>query len=436
MKQQNSLNLGLLGLGTVGGGVISVLRRNGDEIARRCGCSLNLVCASAQDVHKKRSVSLDGMTLHADPMRVVADEQVEVVLELIGGIEPAKELVLAALQQGKHVVTANKALLAEHGHEIFSAALRHRKTVAYEAAVAGGIPIIKALRESLAANRIHSIVGIINGTSNYILTEMRHSQKSFAEALSSAQRHGYAEADPSLDIGGTDAAHKLALMASAAFGTPLQYEKIYTEGIDKIDIKDVAYAAEIDHAIKHVGIARRSGDGIELRVHPVLLPRRSLLAHVDGVINAVFVDADAAGPSLYYGAGAGAEPTASAVLADVVDLVRASRDGPDSKPSTSFCTTTDLPVVPMRDVVSSHYLRLRVRDRVGVLAQTTKLLAEQGISIEAVLQKEPLPATDTAVIILLTHEVGEAIMNQAIAMLEELDEVLDRIVHIRVEALN
>ena len=437
MNSRGSLNLGLLGLGTVGCGVINLLRRNGDEIARRCGRSLNLVCASARDINKRRAADLDGISLHADPMAVVNDERVEIVLELIGGIEPARQLALATLRQGKRLVTANKALLAECGREIFSAADKHATRVAYEAAVAGGIPVIKMLREGLAANRIRSIAGIINGTSNYILSEMAASQKSFQEALGAAQACGYAEADPSLDIGGFDAAHKLALMASVAFGMPLDYEQIHIEGVDAIDLNDLSYAAEFKHVIKHVGIARHTACGVELRVHPVLLPQRSLLAHVGGAMNAVFVDADAAGPSLYYGAGAGSEPTASAVLADVIDIARMPESElGDAMPSLSFHTLSDLPIVPMREISGSHYLRLKVKDRLGVLAQLTGLLAEQGVSIEAALQKEPLPGADTAMIVLLTHQVKEALMNKAIAMIERLDEVIDPVVRIRVETLD
>ena len=439
MNEKNTLGLGLLGLGTVGCGVIKTLRRNGSEIAGRCGHSLSIVCASARDLSKKRPVDMDGIALHDDPMYVVNDERVDIVLELIGGIEPARQLIMAALQQGKRVVTANKALLAEHGHEIFAAAQQHHTEIAYEAAVAGGIPIIKVLREGLAANRIHSIVGIINGTSNYILSEMCYAQKSFQDALRDAQSSGYAEADPRLDIEGFDAAHKLALIAAVAFGMPLRYEQIYTEGVSAIDMKDMVYAAELDHVIKHVGIARRTSAGVELRVHPALLPQRSLLAHVDGVMNAFFVAADATGASLYYGAGAGAEPTASAILADVVDIARRPQQQHNpgsfhwSLPSAS---ATDIPVVPMQEVSSLYYLRLKVEDRLGVLARLTTLLAQQGISIEAVSQKEPTPETDTATIVLLTHRVREALMDKAIAMLEQLDEVLDPVVRIRAETLD
>jgi homoserine dehydrogenase len=432
------VNVGLLGLGTVGCGVINVLARNGDEIARRAGRGIEVVAASARDLERPRDCSLDGICLHADPFDVVNDPQVRIVVELIGGTSPARELVLAAIEQGKHVVTANKALIALHGNEIFAAAQARGVMVAFEAAVAGGIPIIKAIREGLSGNRILWLAGIINGTGNFILTEMRDKGREFADVLAEAQRLGYAEADPTFDVEGIDAAHKLTILASIAFGIPLQFDKVYTEGIARITREDVAYAAELGYRIKHLGIARQSGQGIELRVHPTLIPHRRLIANVDGVMNAVLVTGDAVGPTLYYGAGAGAEPTASAVVADLVDVVRALTSDPENRvPHLAFQADalSDMAVLSMEEVQTAFYLRLRVQDKPGVLADITRILGDQHISLEAVLQREPDEAAAEASVILLTHKVREGNMNKAIASIQELETVIAPVIRIRMETL-
>jgi homoserine dehydrogenase len=373
------VRVGLLGLGTVGCGTIKVLHRNGDEIARRAGRGIDVVTASARDIERPRDCDLSGVRLTTDPFEVVNDPDVEIVVELIGGTRPARELVLAAIERGKHVVTANKALIALHGNEIFAAAQARGVMVAFEAAVAGGIPIIKALREGLAGNRILWLAGIINGTGNFILTEMRDKGREFADVLAEAQRLGYAEADPTFDVEGIDAAHKLTILASIAFGVPLQFDKVYTEGITRITREDVVYAGELGYRIKHLGVARQTERGIELRVHPTLIPHRRLIANVDGVMNAVLVQGDAVGPTLYYGAGAGAEPTASAVVADLVDVVRALTSDPENRvPHLAFQADalSDTPVLPMEEVQTAFYLRLRVQDKPGVLADITRILGD------------------------------------------------------------
>jgi len=432
------VKIGLLGLGTVGCGTINVLSRNGDEIARRAGRGIQVVAASARDIKRTRDCELGGIRLSTDPFDVVNDAEVEIVVELIGGTKPARELVLAAIEQGKHVVTANKALIALHGNEIFAAAQEHGVTVAFEAAVAGGIPIIKAIREGLSGNHILWLAGIINGTGNFILTEMRDKGREFSDVLAEAQRLGYAEADPTFDVEGIDAAHKLTILASIAFGIPLQFEKVYTEGITRITREDVAYATELGYRIKHLGVARQTEKGIELRVHPTLIPHRRLIANVDGVMNAVLVKGDAVGPTLYYGAGAGAEPTASAVVSDLVDVVRALTSDPENRvPHLAFQADalSDTPVLPMDEVQTAFYLRLRVQDKPGVLADITRILGDQHISLEAVLQREPDDEAAEASIILLTHKVREGNMNKAISAIQQLETVIAPVIRIRLESL-
>ncbi|HEC19540.1 MAG TPA: homoserine dehydrogenase, partial [Gammaproteobacteria bacterium] len=393
------VKVGLLGMGTVGGGTVNVLKRNAEEIARRAGRGIEISHAAARDVNKARICDTSGITLTTNPQDVVTDPEVQIVVELIGGDTLARELVLTAIANGKHVVTANKALIAKHGNEIFTAAQKQGVVVAFEAAVAGGIPIIKALREGLAGNRVEWLAGIINGTGNFILTEMRDNGSDFAEVLAEAQRLGYAEADPTFDVEGIDAAHKLTILASIAFGIPLQFEACYTEGITRITRADVEYAEELGYRIKHLGVARRTEAGVELRVHPTLIPERRLIANVDGVMNAVLVKGDAVGPTLYYGAGAGADPTASAVVADVVDVVRTLTSDPENRvPHLAFQpdALSDLPILPMDAVETAYYVRLQCEDKPGVLANVASILGDSGISIEAILQKEPAgdaPAT-------------------------------------------
>ena len=432
------VKVGLLGLGTVGGGTVNVLTRNAEEIARRAGRGIQVTHASARDIGKARICDTTGITLTTNPQEVVSDPEVQIVVELIGGDTLARELVLNAISNGKHVVTANKALIAKHGNEIFAAAQKQGVVVAFEAAVAGGIPIIKAIREGLAGNRVEWLAGIINGTGNFILTEMRDNGSDFGDVLAEAQRLGYAEADPTFDVEGIDAAHKLTILASIAFGIPLQFEACYTEGITKITREDVVYAEELGYRIKHLGVARRTDAGVELRVHPTLIPERRLIANVDGVMNAVLVKGDAVGPTLYYGAGAGAEPTASAVVADVVDVVRTLTSDPENRvPHLAFQpdSLSDLPILSMDQVETAYYVRLQCVDKPGVLANVASILGDSEISIEAIIQKEPAgdaPAT----IILLTHRVNEGKMNAAIAAIEELDTVIGSLTRIRLEHLD
>ncbi|MGD8908442.1 MAG: homoserine dehydrogenase [Chromatiales bacterium] len=432
------VKVGLLGLGTVGGGTLGVLTRNADEIARRAGRGIQIthVAAKAYDPELLRGV--EGITLSDDAFAVVDDPEVEIVIELIGGYSPARELVLKAIENGKHVVTANKALIALHGNEIFAAAQKKGVMVAFEAAVAGGIPIIKTVREGLAANRIEWIAGIINGTGNFILTEMRDKGRDFADVLKEAQALGYAEADPTFDVEGIDAAHKLTILASIAFGIPLQFDKTYTEGITQIEPQDVEYAAQFGYRIKHLGITRKTERGIELRVHPTMIPHRRLIANVDGVMNAVLVKGDAVGPTLYYGAGAGSEPTASAVVADVVDVVRALTTDPENRvPHLAFQPgeLVDLPILPIDEVETAFYLRMQVEDRPGVVAKIAGILAHAGISIEAIQQKEPAENDATVPFVMLTQRVLEKQMNQAVAAIEQLDSVTGKVMRIRVERL-
>ncbi|MEA1051373.1 homoserine dehydrogenase [Lamprobacter modestohalophilus] len=433
------VKIGLLGLGTVGGGSVTVLTRNADEIARRAGRAIQITHAAARQYDPERIEGLEQIgRISDDAFAVVDDPEVDIVIELIGGYSPARELVLKAIENGKHVVTANKALIAMHGNEIFAAAQAKGVMVGFEAAVAGGIPIIKAVREGLAANRIEWIAGIINGTGNFILTEMRDKGRDFADVLAEAQRLGYAEADPTFDVEGIDAAHKLTILASLAFGIPLQFDKTFTEGISQIEPQDVAFAAELGYRIKHLGITRRTAAGIEMRVHPTLIPHRRLIANVDGVMNAVLVKGDAVGPTLYYGAGAGALPTASAVVADVVDLVRALTTDPTNRvPHLAFQPDelADTPVLPIDAVETAYYLRITALDRTGVMASIAGILSEEGISIEAIKQKEPAEGETTVPLILLTHRIEEAAMNRAIARIEAFDGVSGKVVRIRMEGL-
>ncbi len=432
------VKVGLLGLGTVGGGTMNVLHRNAAEISRRAGRDIIVSHAAAREYDPAGIDGLENVTISDDAFAVVRDPDVDVVVELIGGYSPAKELVLEAIANGKHVVTANKALIALHGNEIFSAAQKKGVTVAFEAAVAGGIPIIKALREGLAANHIEWIAGIINGTGNFILTEMRDKGRDFADVLKEAQELGYAEADPTFDVEGIDAAHKLTILASLAFGIPLQFDACYTEGIGKIEAQDVEYAEELGYRIKHLGVTRHTSDGVELRVHPTLIPERRLIANVDGVMNAVLVKGDAVGPTLYYGAGAGSLPTASAVVADVIDIARALTVDPDSRvPHLAFQPDelSDFPVLGMDQVETAYYLRLSVEDKAGVLAKVTGILGESGISIEAVKQKEPLDGETVVPLVMLTHRVLEGDMNRALTSIESMDTVKS-VSRIRVEYLD
>lgn len=432
------VKVGLLGMGTVGGGTVNVLTRNAEEIARRAGRGIQITHAATRDINKARICDTTGITLTTNPQDVVSDPEVQIIVELIGGDTLARELVLEAIANGKHVVTANKALIAKHGNEIFAAAQKQSVVVAFEAAVAGGIPIIKALREGLAGNRVEWLAGIINGTGNFILTEMRDNGSDFGDVLAEAQRLGYAEADPTFDVEGIDAAHKLTILASIAFGIPLQFEACYTEGITKITREDVVYAEELGYRIKHLGVARCTDVGVELRVHPTLIPERRLIANVDGVMNAVLVKGDAVGPTLYYGAGAGADPTASAVVADVVDVVRTLTSDPENRvPHLAFQpdALSDLPILSMDQVETAYYVRLQCVDKPGVLANVASILGDSGISIEAIMQKEPAgdaPAT----IILLTHRVNEGKMNAAIAAIEALETVTGEVTRIRLEALD
>ncbi|MCG6885898.1 MAG: homoserine dehydrogenase [Proteobacteria bacterium] len=434
----DAVKVGLLGLGTVGSGTVTVLQRNAEEITRRAGRGIRVTHAAARDLDKPRGCDTSGITLTTDPAEVVNDPDIQIVVELIGGDSLAHDLVIKAIENGKHVVTANKALIAKHGNEIFAAAQKKGVMVAFEAAVAGGIPIIKAIREGLAGNRIQWLAGIINGTGNFILTEMRDKGRDFEDVLKEAQQLGYAEADPTFDVEGIDAAHKLTILASIAFGIPLQFDATYTEGISTITREDVAYAEALGYRIKHLGLTRRTGDGVELRVHPTLIPERRLIANVDGVMNAVLVMGDAVGPTLYYGAGAGAEPTASAVVADLVDVVRVLTSDPENRvPHLAFQADqlSDVPVLDMAAVETAYYLRMQAEDRPGVLAEVTRILGDMGISIEAIIQKEPLPGSDKANIIMLTHKVQEQNMNQAIAAIEALTSIDGAVTRIRMETL-
>ncbi len=434
----NPVKVGLLGLGTVGGGTFRVLSRNAQEIARRAGRGIAITHAAAKNFDASTLPGVADIQLTDDAFAVVENPDVDIVIELIGGYSPAKELVLKAIENGKHVVTANKALIALHGDEIFAAAQAQGVIVAFEAAVAGGIPIIKSIREGLAANQIQWAAGIINGTGNFILTEMRDKGRDFDDVLAEAQALGYAEANPTFDVEGIDAAHKLTIIGSIAFGIPLQFDKTYTEGISKITGSDVAYANELGYRIKHLGITRKTDKGIEMRVHPTLIPEKRLIANVDGVMNAVMVMGDAVGPTLYYGAGAGSEPTASAVVADVVDVVRAMTVDPGNRvPHLAFQPSelSDLPILAMEDVETSYYLRMQAEDKPGVLAHIAGILGDAGISIEAMQQKQSAESETHVTLVMLTHKVLEGQMNQAISKIEAMDSINGTITRIRMEQL-
>jgi homoserine dehydrogenase len=432
------IHVGLLGIGTVGGGTFRVLNRNQSEITRRAGRGIQITVVADKDLARARSIVGDGARLTDDAFAVVRDPDVDIVVELIGGYTVAKDLILAAVEHGKHVVTANKALLATQGNEIFAAARRKGVMVAFEAAVAGGIPIIKAVREGLTANRIEWIAGIINGTSNFILSQMREKGAGFDQALGEAQRLGYAEADPIFDIEGIDAAHKLTILSAISFGIPMQFNRAYTEGISRLTRQDIRYAEELGYRIKLLGITRRTPTGIELRVHPTLIPARRLISNVEGVMNAILVKGDAVGQTMYYGAGAGAEPTASAVVADLVDVTRLHTADPENRvPHLAFQPDqlSDAPILPMEEVETAYYLRLRVLDRPGVLADITRILADLSISIDAMLQKEPGEGEEQVDIIMLTHRTVERNVNAAIARIEGLPSNLGAVTRIRLEEL-
>lgn len=430
------VSVGIVGLGTVGGGALNLLRDNAAEISRRTGRDIRITHVGARRENPRYDLS--GIKVSRDIMAVVNDAEIDIVVEVIGGTTTARDVVMQAIANGKHVVTANKALLAEFGNEIFAAAEEKGVYVAFEAAVAGGVPIIKVLREGLAANHVEWLAGIINGTGNFILTEMREKGRDFYDVLKEAQELGYAEADPTFDVEGIDAAHKLTILASLAFGIPLQFKKAYTEGITKLTREDVSYAEELGFRIKHLGIARRAENGIELRVHPTLIPAERLIANVNGVKNAVLVQSAPVGATLYYGSGAGAGPTASAVVADIVDVVRAlNTQGSGFVPHLAFQpgALADTPILPMDEVLTSYYLRLTANDRPGVLADVTRILSEHGISIEAILQK-PAHEAGSVPVILLTKRVQEKKMNQAILKMEALDDIIGKVVRIRMENLD
>jgi homoserine dehydrogenase len=433
------INVGLLGIGTVGGGAYTVLMRNQEEIGRRAGCSITMKVVADKDLEKVRAIVGETARITADAFEVVANPDIDIIVELIGGTGIARELILKAIANGKHVVTANKALLAQHGNEIFAAAHKADVMVAFEGAVGGGIPIIKSLREGLSANRIEWIAGIINGTSNFILSEMREKGASFGDVLKEAQRLGYAESDPTFDVEGVDAAHKLTIMAAIGFGIPMQFGSAYIEGISKLSRQDIRYAEELGYRIKLLGIAKRKEKGIELRVHPTLIPTRRLIANVEGVMNAILVKGDAVGQTMYYGAGAGAEPTASAVVADLVDVARTMTADPEHRvPHLAFQPDrlSSTPILPISEVETSYYLRMRVYDKPGVLADITRILADSAISIDAMVQKEPHEGEDQVNIIMLTHQTVEKNVDAAIAKIEGLPVVAGKVTRIRLEQFN
>lgn len=435
------IRIGICGLGTVGGGTYQLLRDNGDEIARRLGRQLE-VCHVASRTPKPRYEAAD-VRFSSDVFAVADDPRVDVLVETIGGFEPALQLVKRAIENGKHVVTANKALIALHGNELFELAARKGVVIAFESAVAGGIPIIKALREGLAANSIQWLAGIINGTGNFILTEMAEKQRDFVDVLKEAQELGYAEADPTFDVEGIDAAHKLTILASIAFGIPLQFDRTYTEGISTVTTDDVRYARELGYVIKHLGITRKTERGVEMRVHPTLISRKRLIAHVNGVMNAVLVKGNSVGATLYYGAGAGAEATASSVVADIMDIARASTDEEGAAVTTAIPSlafnelNAELPILPISEIDTAYYLRIQAQDKVGVMAKISRVLQDSEINIEAVIQKEPeIHGADKVPVVILTDLVREKQIDQAIEALETLPEVTDGIVRIRVEELD
>lgn len=434
----NPVRVGLIGLGTVGGGTFAVLERNQQEITRRAGRGIEIAAVAVRDVAKARRLVGEALPVTDRPLALVRQPDIDIVVELMGGYEPARTLVLEAIAHGKHVVTANKALLARHGNEIFEAARARGVMVAFEAAVAGGIPIIKALREGLTANRIEWIAGIINGTSNFILSEMRARGLPFEAVLAEAQRLGYAEADPTFDIEGVDAAHKLTILSAIAFGVPINFDAAYTEGIGRLAAADIKYAEQLGYRIKLLGITKRTALGVELRVHPTLVPMQRLLASVEGAMNAVLVKGDAVGVTLYYGKGAGAEPTASAVVADLVDVTRMHTADPENRvPHLAFQAEhmADLPWLSIDDTVTSYYFRMRVADRPGVLADIARILADHRISIDALFQREPGEGESQTDIIMLTHDAVERDVNRAIAAIEALPTVLAKVIRIRQEEL-
>ncbi|MBA5639959.1 homoserine dehydrogenase [Duganella sp. LX20W] len=439
----NPIKVGLLGVGNVGAGTFNVLRRNQEEIRRRAGRGIEVVAVSARNLERAKERTGGQVKVVADPFDIVNDPEIDIVVELIGGYDTAKALVLQAIANGKHVVTANKALLAVHGNEIFAAAQDKGVMVAFEAAVAGGIPIIKALREGLTANRIDWLAGIINGTTNFILSEMRDKGLDFATVLKQAQELGYAEADPTFDIEGVDAAHKATILAAIAFGIPVQFDKAYVEGISKLNAVDIRYAEQLGYRIKLLGIAKRAKvngtEGVELRVHPTLIPSKRLIANVEGAMNAVLVQGDAVGATLYYGKGAGAEPTASAVIADLVDITRLATADPEHRvPHLAFQPNemTDIEILPMAEITTSYYLRMNVADQPGVLADLTRILADATISIDAMLQKEPAEGEIRTDIIFLTHQTQEKNVEAAIAKMEGLASVFGSVTKIRLENLS
>ncbi|MEY4592878.1 MAG: hypothetical protein RIR18_1773 [Pseudomonadota bacterium] len=439
MKPENiGLNVGLLGVGTVGGGTYNVLVRNAEEISRRAGRPIRISVVADRNIELAKKITGGNCKITNDAFAVVNDPEIDVVVELIGGYTIAKDLVMQAIAKGKHVVTANKALLAVHGTEIFKAASDKGVMIGFEAAVAGGIPIIKALREGLTANRIQAIAGIINGTTNFILSEMRDKGLPFADVLAEAQRLGYAEADPTFDIEGVDAAHKITLLSAIAFGIPVQFDKAHVEGISKLDAKDIKYAEQLGYRIKLLGITKRQAKGIELRVHPTLIPAKRLLASVEGAMNAVVVQGDAVGTTLYYGKGAGAEPTASAVIADLVDVARLESAKSEHRvPHLAFQDNamSTLPILPLSEVECGNYLRLRVQDKPGVLADITRILADSNISIDAMMQKEPGEGEGETDIIILTHICKESDADAAIVRIESLSVVQGRVTRLRLEEL-
>jgi homoserine dehydrogenase len=437
-KSTKPVKIGLLGIGTVGSGTFHVLERNREEITRRAGRRIEIAWVGARNLARARGIVGPGVPLVDDVVRAVTDPEIDIVVEVIGGTTVAKDAILAAIAHGKHVVTANKALLATDGNEIFAAASRHGVMVAFEGAVSGCIPTIKALREGLAANRIEWIAGIINGTSNFILSEMRSKGLPFADVLREAQRLGYAEADPTFDVEGIDSAHKITLLSAIGFGIPVQFERAYVEGITKLTDKDITYAEDLGFRIKLLGITRRAPGGIELRVHPTLIPANRLIASVDGAMNAILVKGDAAGVTMYYGAGAGSEPTASAVLADVIDVTRLMRAEPEERvPHLAFQpdALSDVEILPMGDVETSYYLRVRVKDQVGVLAEIARTLADAGISIDKMIQQGAGDLENETDIVILTHRTRERNFNAAIARLVELSTVRKDYTRIRREDL-
>lgn len=428
-----SVKIGICGLGTVGQGTFDVLTRNRTEIAARAGRDIQI-----SHVGVRRGADIEGVKVSTDIFAVANDPDVQIVVELIGGTTVAKDLILKAIENGKHVITANKALIAEHGTEIFAAAAEQGVSVAFESAVAGGIPIIKAIREGLAGNNIEWLAGIINGTGNFILTEMRDKGRDFNDVLLEAQQLGYAEADPTFDVEGIDAAHKLVILASLAFGIPLQFDKVYTEGISKISREDVHYAEELGYRIKHLGVARKTPAGVELRVHPTMIPEKRLIANVNGVMNAILVMGDAVGPTMYYGAGAGAEPTASAVVADIIDVVRTLSAQPKHRvPHLAFQpqSLNDTPILDISEVETAYYLRMSALDKPGVLSKVAQILSDAGISIEAIIQKEPAEGQDHVPLIILTSRSIEHKLVSAIVEIEALEPIVGEVTRIRVESL-